>query len=299
MLHKELSGIAALAVLGFGLASTGVVAGDCASSQKGKDIVETAIGAGDFNTLVKAVKAAGLVETLRSPGPFTVFAPTDEAFEKLPENTLSELLGQPDRLAAILKYHVVPGRVLAEDVAELTSSETVLGQPIDIEKTCCVRINGAKVLMTDITTSNGVIHVIDSVLIPENDIIETARAAGSFKTLLSALEAAELTGALRGDGPFTVFAPTDEAFANLPKGTVEALLKDIPKLQSILTYHVVPGKVMAADVVKLASAETLQGQKVRIDASSSVTVDDARVVTTDISATNGVVHVIDTVLLPG
>jgi uncharacterized surface protein with fasciclin (FAS1) repeats len=105
-----------------------------------------------------------------------------------------------------------------------------------------------------------VIHVIDTVLIPANDIIETARTAGSFKTLLTALEAADLTGTLQGDGPFTVFAPTDEAFAKLPKGTVESLLNDIPKLQAILTYHVVSGKVMASDVIKLSEAKTLQGQ---------------------------------------
>jgi uncharacterized surface protein with fasciclin (FAS1) repeats len=286
------------AVLGLVLASTQVIAGNCGSTKKGKDIVQTAIEAGSFKTLVTAVKAADLVDTLQSPGPFTVFAPTDDAFAKLPKQTLSELLEQPDRLAAILEYHVLPGRVMAEDVLRLTSAKTALGQSVSIDTTRGVKINDAKVIRTDIETSNGIIHVIDSVLIPDNDIIETARAAGSFTTLLAALEAAELTDALRGDGPFTVFAPTDEAFAKLPKGTLEALLNDIPKLQSILTYHVVPGKVLSEDVVRLASAKTLQGQKVRIGSASSVTVDNARVVTTDITATNGVIHVIDTVLLP-
>jgi uncharacterized surface protein with fasciclin (FAS1) repeats len=130
------------------------------------------------------------------------------------------------------------------------------------------------------------------------DIVDTAVAAGNFNTLATALGAAGLVDALKGDGPFTVFAPTDDAFAKLPKGTVEALLQDIPKLRSILTYHVVPAKVMAADVAKLGEAQTVQGSKVRISSSSAVKVNNANVVKTDIEAANGVIHVIDEVLLP-
>ena len=130
------------------------------------------------------------------------------------------------------------------------------------------------------------------------NIVETAQAAGSFKTLLAAAEAAGLVGTLTGKGPFTVFAPTDEAFAKLPKGTVESLLKDKAKLTAILTYHVVPGKVMSKDVVKLQKAKTVQGQEVKIGAKKGVKVDNANVIKTDIEATNGVIHVIDTVILP-
>jgi uncharacterized surface protein with fasciclin (FAS1) repeats len=130
------------------------------------------------------------------------------------------------------------------------------------------------------------------------DIVDTAVAAGSFKTLATALGAAGLVDTLKGAGPFTVFAPTDEAFAKLPKGTLDALLKDKAKLTAILTYHVVAGKVLAADVVKLKTAKTLQGQNVKIDASNGVKINDAKVVTADVMASNGVIHVIDTVLLP-
>lgn len=130
------------------------------------------------------------------------------------------------------------------------------------------------------------------------DIVDTAVAAGSFKTLAQALTAAGLVDTLKGKGPFTVFAPTDEAFAKLPAGTLEALLKDKAKLTAILTYHVVPGKVMAADVVKLKDAKTVQGQSVKIDASHGVKVDAATVVKTDIVCSNGVIHVIDSVILP-
>jgi uncharacterized surface protein with fasciclin (FAS1) repeats len=135
------------------------------------------------------------------------------------------------------------------------------------------------------------------------DIVDTAVGAGNFKTLVTAVKAAGLVDTLKSKGPFTVFAPTDDAFAKLPKGTVEGLLKDIPKLKSVLTYHVVPGKVMAADVVKLKTAKTVQGQYVKIDASKwhlhkNVKINDANVIKADIATDNGVIHVIDKVMLP-
>ena len=130
------------------------------------------------------------------------------------------------------------------------------------------------------------------------DIVDTAVSAGSFTTLVAAVKAAGLVDTLKGAGPFTVFAPTDEAFAKLPAGTVEGLLKDLPKLKQILTYHVVSGKVMAADVVKLKSAKTVEGSEVKIDATSGVKINNATVVTPDVAADNGVIHIIDTVLLP-
>ncbi len=130
------------------------------------------------------------------------------------------------------------------------------------------------------------------------DIVDTAVAAGSFKTLATALQAAGLIDTLKGAGPFTVFAPTDEAFAKLPAGTLDALLKDKAKLTAILTYHVVAGKVMAADVVKLKTAKTVQGSNVSIDTTKGVKVDGANVVKTDIACSNGVIHVIDAVILP-
>ncbi len=130
------------------------------------------------------------------------------------------------------------------------------------------------------------------------DIVDTAVAAGSFKTLATALQAAGLVDTLKGPGPFTVFAPTDEAFAKIPKADLDALLKDKAKLTAVLTYHVVPGKVMAADVVKLKEAKTVQGGSLKIDTTSGVKVDGATVVKTDVAASNGVIHVIDTVVLP-
>jgi uncharacterized surface protein with fasciclin (FAS1) repeats len=297
------------------------------------DIVDTAVSAGSFNTLVAAVQAAGLVDALKGEGPFTVFAPSDEAFAKLPAGTIDALLADPQGdLTSILLYHVVPGKVMAADVSDGLQADTLLegqrlhftvvdGQPM---------VNDAKIVATDVVASNGVIHVIDSVLLPPAgeeaaaeaapaesaesaesaeaaeaapmmDIVDTAVSAGSFNTLVAAVQAAGLVDALKGEGPFTVFAPSDEAFAKLPEGTVEALLAD-PQgdLTSILLYHVVPGKVMAADVSDGLEADTLlEGKKVTFKLGDmGPTINNAHIVTTDIEASNGVIHVIDSVILP-
>ena len=269
------------------------------------DIVDTAVGAGSFKTLVAAVQKAGLVDTLKGPGPFTVFAPTDEAFAKLPKGTVESLLKPENkaRLQAILTYHVVAGKVKAADVVKLTGATTVQGQQIDIKVADGkVTVDGATVVKTDIETSNGVIHVIDSVMLPsDKDIVDTAVAAGSFKTLVAAVKAAGLVDTLKSEGPFTVFAPTDEAFAKLPEGTIASLLKpeNKDKLTAILTYHVVAGKVLASDVVKITSAKTVNGKSAAVSVSDAgVMIDNAKVVATDIETSNGVIHVIDSVILP-
>lgn len=157
------------------LGAVPALAGDCGSKNvklagnygDSKDIVATAQAAGDFNTLLAAAKAAGLVETLQSEGPFTVFAPTDEAFAKLPDGTIDNLLANPEQLKQVLLYHVVPGRVMAADVVELDSATTAQGSDVKIKLADgSVMINDAKVTATDIETSNGVIHVIDTVIVP-------------------------------------------------------------------------------------------------------------------------------------
>jgi uncharacterized surface protein with fasciclin (FAS1) repeats len=272
-------------------------------------IVDIAVNDGRFTTLVTALQAASLVETLQGEGPFTVFAPTDDAFAKLPEGTLDSLLEDIPALTNVLLYHVVPGKVMAADVVMLDAADTVLGEPVAISADDSgIMVNDAQVIITDIEGSNGVIHVIDTVILPPSgqeeammakDIVDTAVADGRFTTLATALEAAGLIDTLKGEGPFTVFAPTDDAFAKLPEGTVAGLLEDIPTLTNILLYHVVAGKVPAADVVNLSSADTVLGQPVSISVNGdTVNVGDAQVVITDIETSNGIIHVIDTVLIP-
>lgn len=265
------------------------------------DIVDTAIADGRFTTLVAAVEAAGLVDALKAEGPLTVFAPTDEAFAALPEGTIEALLADIPALTEILLFHVVEGKVMAADVVELASAMTLQGQYVDIVvEDGSVFINGAEVIITDIETSNGVIHVIDAVILPESrNIVEIAVEDGRFTTLVAAVEAAGLVDALTGEGPLTVFAPTDDAFAALPEGTIDALLADIPALTDILLYHVVEGKVMSDQVVTLSEAVTLQGEVVTVRVEmGNVYINDSQVIITDIDASNGVIHVIDAVLLP-
>jgi transforming growth factor-beta-induced protein len=495
-----------------------------AAAQDEMDIVDTAVADGRFTTLVAAVEAAGLVDTLKGEGPFTVFAPTDDAFVALPEGTVEALLADIPALTDILTYHVVAGEVNAETVMGLESATTLQGSDVTIEvRDGSVFLNDSvQVIVTDVQASNGIIHVIDAVLMPpsaeeamttirvghfspdapavdvfvdgeaaieglefptltdwmqlpagtysiavapagagieeavigpadfdlpagayitvaaigsaeagtlapqvlvedyseitegnarvtvfhaiedapavdvlaagapvvsalsfpgmagENDgsfvlevpagsydlqvvptgatepvvldlpgteleanmnyfvaavgtldspqvvlaatdmaalsemmaeeeemettdtILDIATADGRFTTLLAAVEAAGLTDALASEGPFTVFAPTDDAFAALPEGTVEALLEDIPALTDILTYHVVLGEVMAADVMEMESATTLQGSDITITVTDDGVFlnDTVQVIITDIQASNGVIHVIDGVLLP-
>lgn len=153
-------------------------------------------------------------------------------------------------------------------------------------------------LVLTLTAGSAVAHCGGCGKHDSKDIVDTAIEAGSFTTLVTAVKAAGLVDVLKGDGPFTVFAPTDEAFAKLPEGTLESLLQDKEALTSVLTYHVVPGNFMAADVVNLDSAKTVQGQSVTFDTSSGVKVDNASVLKADIVSSNGVIHVIDSVILP-
>ncbi len=277
------------------------------SHHGGDDIVDVAVADGRFTTLVAALEAAELVEALQGEGPFTVFAPTDDAFAALPEGAVEGLLADPVALANVLLYHVAEGKVMAADVVELDGEkvETLSNESFMVKADDMgVMVNDANVIITDIEASNGVIHVIDSVILPPSmtdTIVEIAVADGRFTTLAAALEAAELVEALQGEGPFTVFAPTDDAFAALPEGSLEALLADPAALANVLLYHVVEGKVMAADVAELDGEKvaTLSNEDIEVKADDmGVMINDANVIITDIEGTNGVIHVIDSVILP-
>ncbi len=276
------------------------------------NILSTAASNGSFKTLVNLVVAADLDEALQGDGEFTVFAPTDEAFAKLPAETL-ESLTQPEnreQLASILKYHVIPREISVPKRPPshpLKSAKTLMGKRIRFERNGSdVKVNNANVIIRNIKCSNGLIQVIDAVLIPpaddDNSIVGVAKQAGNFTTLLATTEAAGLVDALNGDGPLTVFAPTDEAFKALPEGTVKNLLKPENKeqLATILKYHVVPGNLSARDAVKSGRTETLAGQDIEFSIREGrISVNDSTVIRNDIQTNNGIIHVIDRVLLPG
>ena len=269
------------------------------------DLVTTAVNAGQFTTLASLLTAAGLVDTLKTGGPYTVLAPTDAAFAKVPKATLDALAADPAKLKAVLLYHVIAGKVPASEVVKLTSAKTLNGADVSIKvQGSNVLINNANVTATDIMATNGIIHVIDTVLLPPaplKDIVATAVGAGQFKTLAALLTKAKLVTTLQG-GTWTVFAPTDAAFAKVPKATLAKLGKNPALLKKVLLYHVVKGAVPASTVV------TLNGKSVKTAAGASVTIKVAggnvflngstKVTKTDIKASNGIIHVIDKVLIP-
>jgi transforming growth factor-beta-induced protein len=297
------------ALLGATLVPTAPAADTCAAGQAyaaaGKDIVATAVEAGKFKTLAAALEAAGLVGALQGEGPFTVFAPSDEAFARLPKGTVENLLKPENKalLVNVLTYHVVPGKVTAEQVVKLRSADALNGQrlPIRIEDGTVI-VAGAQVVTADVMASNGVIHVIDSVMMPATaNLVAVAAEAGTFRTLLAAAEAAGLAKTLAEGGPFTVLAPNDEAFAKLPAGTVESLLKPENKerLVAILKLHVIPGRAFAAQVVGMSELAPLAGGPLAVRVQDGkVSIGSARVIATDVQASNGVIHVLDSVLLP-
>jgi len=267
-----------------------------------ENLVEVAAAAGTFGTLVGALDAAGLTSTLRDDGPFTVFAPDDDAFAAISDETLGTLVADTDRLSEVLTFHVVSGSFEATEVLARDAFTALNGGNLAVRQDGGdAFLNDARISATDIAASNGVIHVLETVMLPEGilTIVELARENGSFETLLAALDAAGLTETIATGGPFTVFAPTDDAFAALPEGALEGLLADPEALADVLTYHVVAGEVPASEVVSLDSAETLNGASVSITASDAgVEVNEANVIATDLAAFNGIVHVIDAVLLP-
>jgi uncharacterized surface protein with fasciclin (FAS1) repeats len=262
-------------------------------------LIDVAAEAGDFGTLLAAVDAAGLTPTLDEGGPFTIVAPTDAAFEALPEGMVEDLLADIPLLTDILLYHVVDGSVPSEDVVQASLVPTVLGPDFKVSVDGDVFINDAQVVMTDIEADNGIIHVLDAVLIPPASITGIAVADPQFSTLVTALTVADLADTLDGPGPFTVFAPTNAAFENLPPGALDALLDDIPVLTDVLLYHVTDSRFPASDVVNSSSFPTLQGTDAQIEVGEEgVIVAGVNVIVTDIPAANGVIHVIDGVMIP-
>ena len=284
-----------------------------------KDIVDTAVGAGSFKTLVAAVQAAGLESTLRGAGPFTVFAPTDDAFAKIPEFLRTQLLTPPYKthLSLILTYHVLGSSVKAADVLgkkqDVATAAGTAKLNVDGSDNKKVVLNGgdATVTSADVAAKNGVIHVIDGVLLPSiADVAGNYKdSTAEFKTLLAAVVAADLAPVVSGKGTFTLFAPTDKAFADLKAALGDAtwnkLLADKTKLARVLKYHLLASPAYAKDV-KAGAVETVAGATDKLTlavTAGKVSISDstakaANVILTDLPTRTGVIHVIDKVLVP-
>ena len=260
----------------------------------------------DHNILEFAIDTCGLTTTLKGAGPFTVFAPTDVAFNALGQATILQLIADLPTLTNILKHHVVGDSVVSGMLSNNQIVTTLLGDDVTvtINTNGDVFIDNAQVIVADIVADNGVVHVIDAVLIPttpaNNTVYDIIDLSPSHTTLKTAIDACGLDGTLKGAGPFTVFAPTDAAFNALPAGTIAALLNDLPQLTDILKHHVVGANVLSGSLSNNQIVTTLLGTDVTVTINSNgdVFIDNAQVIVADIVADNGVVHVIDAVLLP-
>jgi len=269
-----------------------------------KNVVELAQSVTELSELVKAVVGAGLDTTLSTAGPITVFAPNDAAFGKLAEGTMTELMKAENKadLTGLLQYHVINGKVLSTDLAASQTPATLTGKTLLVtKKDGKVMVNGrAEVKTADQESSNGVVHIIDTVLTADPNIVQLAQRVPQLSTLVTAVLAADLATTLSGTGPFTVFAPNDDAFGKLAEGTLTDLLKteNKAKLVELLQHHVITGKVMSSALEASQTPETLlTGKTLDVKKSASgVTVNSAKVSLADQEASNGVAHIIDTVL---
>jgi len=297
-----------------------------AAADPAVNIVELAESVPSLSTLVSAVVAGDLVDTLSSEGPFTVFAPTNDAFGSLPAGTLDALMKpeNKDQLVDVLTYHVVPQLATVKDLGFFQRLATVEGQLLHVLKIGDAVHVGAsvstlqRVTGADNLARNGVAHIIDGVLLPKTgalsstdklpNIVELAESVSSLSTLVSAVVAADLVDTLTSEGPFTVFAPTNDAFGALPAGTLDGLMKPENKAQlvDVLTYHVVPEKVLSTDLALFQTLTSVEGKPLHatkwggtVKIGASLSSADLKVVTAaDNLASNGVAHLIDGVLLP-
>jgi transforming growth factor-beta-induced protein len=291
---------------------------DAAAAAARPTVFGIVAGTPQLSTLEVALREAGLAETLRGEGPFTLFAPSNKAFDDLLAElgiTIEQLLANKPRLTAILTYHVLASRVLAGAIVDDSTAVTLQGQAITFDKQRIdnmldidlidAQAREANVIFANARASNGVVHVIDRVILPQPlNVVELALSNPDFSFLVEALTAADLVETLSGPGPFTVFAPTNAAFDALliELGiTKEELLADKPLLTNVLTYHVLTSTVLAADVPVDQPITTLQGSSFVVDSAFVITDAQDRtsnIVATNLQGINGVIHTIDRVLLP-
>ena len=298
--HRELQGPMSMMSLSMSMPS--------AEDMPTQSIYEIASGNEAFSTLTAVIDTVGSAETLSNPDlTLTVFAPPNSAFDALPNGTVARLL-EPEwihHLDDVLHKHVLfGGKVMSTDLTDGMTAQAVNGDtltinlnPPRVDETALILVDDG---LVDIEASNGVIHAISEVLLPTSatsNIVDIAVANPDLSTLVAAVQAAGLVDALSGDGPITVFAPTNAALANLPDGLLDELLADPTKLTEILTYHVVNGNAHSSNLVD-GPVETLNGETVDVETFGGVMINDANVVTADILASNGIIHVIDKVLIP-
>jgi len=269
------------------------------------------LAANGATTLIDFAVKAGLADTLTGEGPFTVFAPTNKAFAALPQAIVDAVSADTELLKSVLLYHVVPGSIMSSQAANDLTLDTAQGTSLRVNVYTnygkpTITVNGKTVIKADVKASNGVIHFIDGVmLIPKGDLVDTLVADDRFSTLVAAVTAAGLVDTVKNAEAFTIFAPTNDAFAKIPEETLNGLLADKEALTKVLLRHVAPGAVFAKGV-KWSTISTAGGENVctqvfktgavKVSSHSGDSKSSALVVEADITATNGVIHAIDTVI---
>jgi len=286
------------------------------SATQAGNIAEELTAAG-ATTLVDFVVKAGLAETLSGPGPFTVFAPDNDAFAKLPADLVATLTGDVELLKKVLLFHVASGNVMSKDISNDITVDSVEGSPLRANVYLkskyydgFVTVNGKRVKKADIVADNGVIHMVTDVIypFPTGNIAEVVTGDERFSTLLAAVGAAGLADTLATGGPFTVFAPTNDAFAKVPKDALDGLLADKEALTKVLLRHVLPGTLFYKGISwdthntaggaeeDMIATQVFKAGVIKVVSSVGGKRTGARVVDADIIATNGVIHAIDTVI---
>lgn len=286
-------GIAAIAILATIARAEKPARAEGVAEAEPKQTVPSAIAVSQCRAPVNFVEAVGLAETLSGAGPLTVFAPSEGARAKLMAGALEGLLENPETRKCRRPYHVATSKAMAADGVKQGAAGTASGQSVRIDAGKGVHLYNANEVIINIAASNGRIRLNGTEMTPEHGIIQAGRVAGPSKTPPTAIEAQSRADTLLGEGRFIVFALTDEAFAKLPGELLDVLFKNKARLTSIRTCHVVMRKAMAADVLKPTEAKAVQGQSVKVAAAGGVTVENAKVVKTEVPATNGVIHVVD------
>lgn len=274
-----------------------------------ENIVQLAEANPDLSTLVKALTAGGLTGTLSGKGPFTVFAPTNEAFAKLETKALNALLANKAELDKILEYHVLAANFTMLELMAVKVAKTLEGETVQVSDPGAskIKVNNATVLKANVGASNGFVHVIDTLLVPPSvpplpnkvNIVQLAERDADLSTLVAALSAGKLVSTLEGTGPFTVFAPSNKAFARIQKNKLNQLLANQQLLDQLLEYHVLSGDFSMRDLMSAKVVKTLEKEDVVVHSiGNAIMVNNADVTAADQEATNGVVHVVDNVLVP-
>ncbi len=263
-------------------------------------IVDVVRNSSAHTVLESLLDRSGFSSPLEGYGPFTLFAPTDAAISLLPNELVDRLLDDPALLEDVLTYHLVSGQALSSDLADGQEITTFLEKDVKVTINADgVFINNAKVIVADIKTDNGVVHVIDAVLLPRTTVVDIINNSEDHFILSNVLGLTGLDEALNGEGPFTVFAPTDDAFDAIPENVLNDILADETLLTSILTYHAVGANALSTTLSDGQEITTINGAKVKVTINNDgVFINDAKVTVADLIADNGVVHVIDAVLLP-